>query len=101
METIIMNIILYAGDAKSKCLMAFKEARKNNFDEADKYLSDACKSISLAHQTQTELIQKEISGEPTQLSLLLIHAQDHLMMALATKDLVIEMIEFAKMLQKN
>ena len=37
------------------------------------------------HKTQTRLIQDEINGEKVDTSLLMIHAQDHLMTALSEK----------------
>lgn len=98
METIIMNIILHAGDARSKYLLAIKAARLNDFEKADDYLKQASESVVAAHQVQTELIQKEVQGEPQEVSLLMVHAQDHLMTALAIKDMAIEMIEYAKIL---
>jgi PTS system cellobiose-specific IIA component len=39
------------------------------------------------------MIQKEASGEKLELSLLLMHAEDHLMTAILAKDLIEEMIE--------
>ena len=41
----------------------------------------------VAHNTQTQLIQKEINGNKNELTLLMIHAQDHLMDALVMKDM--------------
>lgn len=49
-----------------------------------------------AHKTQTRLIQDEINGEKVDTSLLMIHAQDHLMTALSEKSLIEKMIELYK-----
>ena len=48
-----------------------------------------------AHKTQTRLIQDEINGEKVDTSLLMIHAQDHLM-TLSEKSLIEKMIELYK-----
>jgi len=100
MEQEIMNIILNAGDARAKCLIALRAARKGDFGKANEYLKIATDSMVIAHKSQTELIQKEVSGEKQDVSLLMVHAQDHLMSALAIKDLVIELIEYARELHE-
>ncbi|WP_207940695.1 PTS system, cellobiose-specific IIA component [Enterococcus sp. DIV2402] len=100
MEQEIMNIILNAGDAKAKCLVALRTARKGDFEKAEEQLKAASESMILAHKVQTDLIQAEVRGEKQELSLLMIHAQDHLMTAMTIKDMVLEMIEYAKDLNK-
>jgi PTS system cellobiose-specific IIA component len=42
---------------------------------------------------QTSLLQEEAQGEKQEISLLLIHAQDHLMNASLAKKLIKEMID--------
>jgi Phosphotransferase system cellobiose-specific component IIA len=96
MEEMIMSIILNAGDARSKSLIAFKRAREYKFEEAKKLMKEASESLTLAHKAQTQMIQKEVSGEKQEVSLLMVHAQDHLMTALAIKDMVNEMIAFSE-----
>lgn len=54
-----------------------------------------------AHKTQTRLIQDEINGEKVDTSLLMIHAQDHLMTALSEKSLIEKMIELYKKLEEK
>ena len=46
-----------------------------------------------AHNAQTELLVQEANGEQTQFSMLLIHAQDHLMNSITFVDLSKEIIE--------
>ena len=45
-----------------------------------------------AHQAQTTLMSQEASGVEFKLSLLVVHAQDHLMTTLTYMDLVKELI---------
>lgn len=101
MEEEIMTIILNAGDARSKCLLALRSARKGEFEKAKEQLKEVSQSMILAHDVQTKLIQKEISGEKQEMSLLMIHAQDHLMTAMAIRDMVVEMIAYAEELDKK
>ncbi|PNB38374.1 PTS lactose/cellobiose transporter subunit IIA, partial [Pseudomonas sp. GW456-E7] len=62
-------------------------------EEAQKKLQDAAEELSKAHHYQTELIQNEAGGEKTEMTLLMVHAQDHLMNAMTVKDLAAEIIE--------
>lgn len=96
METIIMNIILHSGNARSLSMEAIQEAKKGNIDAATKYIEEASQSLGEAHQSQTSLIQSEARGEVKDISILLIHAQDHLMTAMTLKDLAAEMVELYK-----
>lgn len=87
MENDIMNIIMNAGNARTYCLSAIKAATNNDFDKARTLLKDAKTALTKAHKTQTKLIQSEVSGEKQEITLLMVHAQDHLMNALTIKDL--------------
>jgi len=98
MEDVIMSIILNAGDARAKSLMALRSARLGDFAQAEEHLKKASESMVLAHEVQTELIRKELAGEEQELTLLMIHAQDHLMTAMAIKDMVCELVDYAKSL---
>ncbi|WP_019244161.1 PTS lactose/cellobiose transporter subunit IIA [Bacillus massilioanorexius] len=96
METIIMGIILNAGNARSTAMEALKEAKQGNFELAEKYIEEATQALGEAHKSQTALIQGEARGEKSEISILLIHAQDHLMTAMTLKDLAGEMVELYK-----
>jgi PTS system cellobiose-specific IIA component len=92
-EQAIMNIIVHGGDARSSCLKAVRFARNGQFEEAEKLMSRADENLLKAHAIQTRLIQDEIRGSKNEITLLMVHAQDHLMNAMAVKDLCIELIE--------
>lgn len=96
MEQEIMEIITYGGDARSKSLLALKEISRNNFAKAEEYLKEADKAILTAHKTQTHLLTMEASGEIKSVSLLLVHAQDHLMDAMTIRDITAQMMEIQK-----
>ena len=91
---ISMQIIANAGMSRSCSIEALKFARKGNFEEADKKLKEAETFYYEAHEYQTELITKETSSED--LNLILVHAQDHLTMALISIDNAKELIEIYK-----
>lgn len=96
LEIIIMNIINHSGEARSLSMEAIQFAKLANFTKASKNLDEANKKISKAHKSQTKLIQREAGGEEQEISLLLIHAQDHLMNALTIRDLAREFVDLYK-----
>lgn len=54
-----------------------------------------------AHHAQTGLLTQEASGDPVAVSLLMVHGQDHLMTAIAFKDMAKEIIDvYQKMEEK-
>jgi PTS system cellobiose-specific IIA component len=89
----IMNIVVDSGSCRSFAMEAIAMAKEGNFEEAEKNIEEAEKEILKAHHSQTDLIQKEAAGEATEISLLLVHSQDHLMTAMLCKDLAKEFIE--------
>ena len=54
-----------------------------------------------AHKIQTKLIQGESAGDKTEISMLLIHSQDHLMTCMSEKNLIREIIELRKELKNK
>ena len=93
MEQIILNIIIQSGDARSFAMEAIQCAKSGEFDKAHELMEQSNESLGCAHKEQTKLIHAEAGGEKTEISLLLIHAQDHLMTAITVKDLANEIIE--------
>lgn len=94
------TLILNAGNSKSKSLMAIEEARDFNFEEAENLIKEAREDLKAAHQTQTELIQGEARGEKSELSLILVHAQDHLTTAMIMIDQAEEFLNIYRLLSK-
>lgn len=94
----IMGLIMYGGDAKGKAVEALQAAKEGAFDQAEVMLGQANESLVTAHRSQTSLLTNEAQGESVEISLLLIHGQDHLMNAITFIDLAREMIELYKKL---
>ena len=89
-EDIVMNLVCNGGDCRSKALEAIQAARKGDFEQ---------ESMHLAHNFQTELIQAEMredESEKAELSLLMVHGQDHLMDGMVVCDLASEIIEILR-----
>ncbi len=87
------GVILNASNAKEKFLLAIREARKGDFEKADELMEAGCEDLKEAHKVQTEIIQSEARGENIELSVIFVHSQDHLTMALTIRELAEEMID--------
>ncbi|MDF2678456.1 MAG: phosphotransferase system cellobiose-specific component [Bacillota bacterium] len=92
-EEIIMNIIINGGSARSHSMEAIHYAKIGNFPEARLSLIKAEDDLLMAHNVQTSLIQNEASGNKIEVSLLMVHAQDHLMNAITIKDIAQEFVD--------
>jgi PTS system cellobiose-specific IIA component len=78
-NSVAMQVILHAGDGRSKVDEALEAMAKTDFELAEKLLDEAEKEIVKAHIAQTEAIQAQVSGENIDYSLLFTHAQDTVM----------------------
>lgn len=92
----IMGLIMYGGEAKGYAVQAIQAAKQKHFEEADRLLAEATKSLNIAHNSQTDLLAKEAGGQPMDVSLLMVHGQDHLMTALTFIDLAKEFVDVYK-----
>lgn len=90
---IAMQLIMYGGEAKSCAMEAIAAAKKGQIDLAQTRLTEAQKALLSAHHAQTELLTKEAQGHQTDLSLFLVHGQDHLMTSMTFVDLAKEIVE--------
>ncbi|MGG3622241.1 PTS lactose/cellobiose transporter subunit IIA [Bacillus gobiensis] len=89
----IFQLILHGGNGKSLAMEAITSAKGGKWADAREKLDQASNELNKAHHIQTSLIQGEIKGEAAEISLLMIHAQDHLMNAMTVKDLATEFVE--------
>lgn len=92
LELACFEIISKAGTAKSYCFEALKLAKQKRFDDAKQKIVEAKVIFLEAHTVHGTLITKEAQGNETKITLLLLHAEDQLMSAETSKDLIIEMI---------
>lgn len=90
---ISFGIIGHAGDAKSTAHEALGEAKVGKFKKARELLKEANETLAKAHRLQTELIQAEASGEKTEMGVVLVHSQDHLMTTMNFLQLAKEFVD--------
>ncbi|PAE37892.1 PTS lactose/cellobiose transporter subunit IIA [Bacillus sp. 7884-1] len=100
-EQTIFQIILHGGNGKSSSMEAIAAAKEGNFVEANKKLKQASEALNEAHHVQTQLIQNEVNGAKSEVSLLMVHAQDHLMNALTVRDLATVIVDLYETVSKK
>lgn len=100
LEEIVFSIIIHGGNARAKSYDALRAAQSGNFQEAEEFLKEAEEELGNAHRIQTDIIQKEAGGEKVDITVLFVHAQDHLMTAMAEKGLIENMIDLYKRIDK-
>ena len=98
LELSIFNIISNGGNAKGLVYEAMEAAEKGDFEQADSLMKEADEFLTVAHQTQTELLQGEANGDKHDISLLMVHAQDHLMTSIEVRNLADMVIRMNKRL---
>lgn len=100
LENIIFQLISFSGAARSYIFEALKYCTEEKYDDMQQCMENAKEELLKAHNIQTGLIQKEAEGKHTEIRLLMVHAQDHLMTSLLAKDLVEQMIDMQKQINK-
>ena len=90
-----MGIIINAGDARTCAADAMQAELRGDRAAADAKLKEAKK----AHNAQTDVIQDECRGNPTELSLLFMHAQDTVMTIISEVSMIRLMIQMNRNLE--
>ncbi len=89
-EQVIMGIISSAGESKARAFDALKKVKEGDYDGARAALKESRDLDLEAHEEQTKLITAELAGgdDRPEMSLLMVHAQDHYMCAALARDLI-------------
>lgn len=93
---IAFQIISYAGDANHLFLQSIDDAKNSRYEDAEKKMNEANEFLKKAHKEQTSLITKEAQGEQGAYSIIMVHAQDHLMNGILMQKLTQEFCELYK-----
>ncbi len=83
---VAFELIMNAGNARASAMLAIEAARQYDFEKAAEELEKAKKEMALAHHAQTALIQQEAQGNSVDVNIILVHAQDHMTMAMMAID---------------
>lgn len=95
---IAFGLIIHAGDAKSKAQQAISASNEYDFAAAENLLHQAFEDLKAAHEIQTTIVQAEAGGDDYEVTVLLVHAQDHLAMAMSSMDVARQIILMNKKL---
>lgn len=92
-ELVVMEIITNAGESKSEAMMALQHAKRHEWQTCDAALMRSKEAAGRAHAIQTQLIGLDEGEGKVPVTLVMVHAQDHLMTAMLANELIKEMIE--------
>ncbi len=85
-----MEIIANGGEGKSLAMMSIQQARAGDYEAAKASLKQAEEAIVKAHQAHSELLFYDAKHQDLHITMLLIHAADHLNAADTIKELAAE-----------
>lgn len=96
-NNIACQIIAYAGDAKSMFLEALDAADSGEVETADKMMKDGGEAIVKAHEIHTKLLVMEAqNSDSVKMTLMLVHASNHLAIAEATQNFSEKLLKIYK-----
>jgi PTS system cellobiose-specific IIA component len=95
-ESIVMELLICAGQARSDAMEAIRASRQKLWDEAEQLMASSEEACREAHKIQTALISQDEGCGKINVNLILVHAQDHLMTAMLCQDLAKEIITLRK-----
>lgn len=99
LEEVVMGLIINSGQARSLAYSALKQAKQGDFAAAKATMEQSRAALSDAHRVQTQLIESDEGEGKMKVSLVLVHAQDHLMTSMLARELVAELIELHEKVQ--
>ncbi|MGL5975491.1 MAG: PTS lactose/cellobiose transporter subunit IIA, partial [Aeromonas sobria] len=71
-------------------------AKQGDFSQAEAKMEEARLAANAAHLVQTQLIEADMGEGKTPMTLIMVHAQDHLMTSMLARELVKELIDLHK-----
>ena len=99
LEEVVMGLIINSGQARSLAYAALKQAKQGDFNAAKTMMEQSRMALNEAHLVQTKLIEGDQGEGKMKVSLVLVHAQDHLMTSMLARELVAELIELHEKLK--
>lgn len=93
LEEQVMGLIINSGNARSCAYEALTLAKQGNFEQAEEVMQAARAALNEAHLVQTQLIEQDQGEGKTKMTLIMVHAQDHLMTSMLARELIGELIQ--------
>jgi PTS system cellobiose-specific IIA component len=98
LEEQIFQIISSVGAAKSSFIEAIQDAKKGDIAGARKKIDEGSASYVEGHKVHHTLLQKEMSGDPIKISLIVLHAEDQIMAADSFKTIASSFVDIYEQL---
>ena len=92
LEEVVMGLIINSGQARSLAYTALKKAKEGDLAAAHQLMAQSREALNAAHLVQTQLIEDDQGEGKIPVTLVLVHAQDHLMTSILAKELIAELI---------
>ncbi|WP_302558390.1 PTS lactose/cellobiose transporter subunit IIA [Holdemania filiformis] len=106
-QEISFQMILFAGDARSLFIESLRGMIAGNYQLAQEKYDQGVENLIKAHQAEADFISSYASGKEANLDIFLVHANDHLTMAMVMQELcdelkpLIETVNILKESQKQ
>lgn len=98
LEEVVMGLIINSGQARSLAYAALKQAKQGDLLQQS-MMDQSRMALNEAHLVQTKLIEGDAGEGKMKVSLVLVHAQDHLMTSMLARELITELIELHEKLK--
>lgn len=98
-EQTLFNLILHAGNARSKAKEAVEFAQAGDWAQAQACMDEVNAEQVEAHKINADIIRREAGGEAVPFSVLLVHALDLLLLAWSEQDFTEQHIALIKRVQ--
>ena len=95
------QIISAVGTARSCYIEAIQEAKKGNYEAAEKMIAEGDEAFAEGHDAHLGLLGREAETGETDVCLIILHAEDQLMSAESFKILSNEFIDVYKEMRKD
>ena len=99
LEEVVMGLIINSGQARSLAYAALKQAKQGDFAAAKPMIDQSRMALNDSQLVQTKLIEGDAGEGKMKVSLVLVHAQDHLMTSMLARELITELIELHEKLK--
>ena len=93
MEEVVMGLIINSGQARSLAYSALKKAKEGDMAAARQLMTQSREALNAAHLVQTQLIESDQGEGKIPVTLVLVHAQDHLMTSMLARELINELVD--------
>jgi PTS system cellobiose-specific IIA component len=87
-EKEVFTIITSASEAMDFINKSFKAYIQGEHELHEQFLESADQVLDKAHEMQAQMIQNELNGNGSAVTMMMVHAQDHLMNVILAKQMI-------------